>query len=108
MLCLSFLIVTLDCMSHFSVAPLIDLLKDGRHVIGELPCRILRLEAGNIRHPPNVVSPPILFFVRPREFAAADLPAKVDRFQHRAVTLPAASDIEDLPRPAWTEEEFAE
>ena len=66
--------------------------------VAEFPVRIMRLEFPHIADPPDVVADPVVLFVSPVQFFAADAFAFVNRLQHRAVRVAAAADVIDFAR----------
>src|SRR6266404_6703793 len=75
-----------------------DLAQNSAKIVTELPVRVMTLEFSNVADPPDLIADPVLFFVLPFQFSAADLLAKIDRFQHRTIAMPAAADVVNLAR----------
>src|SRR4030095_10820674 len=53
-------------------------------------------EFADITDPPDVVSDAVIFDIFPREFSSANFFAKLDRFEHRAVTVATSTDVINL------------
>src|SRR5215469_15205106 len=51
------------------------------------------LEAPDVTNPPDVIARPVGFAVRPAHFATDQVPAFRDRFQHRAIAVPATANV---------------
>ena len=65
------------------------------------------LEFAHVADPPDVVADAVVLDISPIEFATADLLAKFDGFEHRAIGMAAAAHVIDLAA-AWSANELPE
>jgi hypothetical protein len=98
-----------ELQSHFMwqltrAVVFVNLAQNRRHVISEVPVPIMRLEPRDIANPPDMISLAAFIEVLLVELSSADLFAHANGFEHRAVAVPAASDVVDFAAPRIQEE----
>src|SRR5437764_655628 len=84
-----------------------DFLEYLAQTVTEIPCWIMLLKFPHIADPPDMVANPVLLDVLPGEFASAHFLTKLDRFEHRAITMAAPADVINLSHP-WRAHESNE
>lgn len=75
--------------------------------VAVIPSGIMGLELADIADPPDVVADPVVFQVGPVQFFPADFLTKINRFQHGAVGMSAASNVVNFTT-AWILKELVE
>jgi hypothetical protein len=76
-----------------------DFFDNFSQTISKFPPRIVLLKFPHIADPPDVVAEPVRLLIDPRQFAAANFLTQIDCFEHRTVTMPAATNIINFSNP---------
>src|SRR4029450_2353788 len=75
---------------------LVNFLENFLQPVAKVPLRVMLAELADVADPPDVVADSVVLDIFPREFSSANFFAKLDRFEHRAVTIATSTDVINL------------